>query len=127
MVSSPPPELLPLPPGPLLPDSPHAARAVSRTVAPVSAVAILRFIRISPEVGLGAGAPGRGPRAAGAGRGRSGQPGDAGASSRPAGVSPAISVTAAVRLSPPAPRRENRPETPGETVSRWSTARTRST
>src|SRR3954453_12534761 len=54
MVSSPPPELLPLPPEPLLPDSPHAARAVSRTVAPVSAMAILRFIRFSPEVGHGA-------------------------------------------------------------------------
>src|SRR3954449_5206479 len=79
MVSSPPPELLPPPPEPLLPDSPHAARAVSRTVAPVSAVAILRFIRISPEVGLGArragtGSPGGGcrPGRVGSARGRRG-------------------------------------------------------
>ena len=49
IVSLPSAGLLPeaLPPALLLPDSPHAVSAVSRTVAPVSAVAIVRFIHLS--------------------------------------------------------------------------------
>src|SRR3954468_19290765 len=52
------PALLPLQPL-LLPDSPHAVSAVSTTVAPVSARAILcrvmlLFMDVSPEVGRGA-------------------------------------------------------------------------